>query len=131
MSQKSLTEVATNRLVIVFSECSSVRPAPSLEDIRKRKLCVGAVSGGCATTMCREYANVYTSILERRSNPSSHSRVGDRLVRFRVTDQEAWVAAQRMRFRDVMFNVGYRAETGVWGEWSNCQVELTDPLFVK
>ena len=107
MSQKTLTEVATNRLVIVFSECSRVRPAPSLEDIRKRKLCVGAVSGGCATTMCREYANVYTSILERRSNPSSHSRVGDRLVRFRVTDQEAWVAAQRKRFRDVMFDVGY------------------------
>ena len=108
MSQKTLTEVATNRLVIVFSECSRVRPAPSLEDICKRKLCVGAVrSGGCATTMCREYANVYTSILERRSNPSSHSRVGDRLVRFRVTDQEAWVAAQRKRFRDVMFDVGY------------------------
>ena len=119
MSQKSLTEVATNRLVIVFSECSSVRPAPSLEDIRKRKVCVGAVrGGGCATAMCREYANVYTSILERRSNPSSHSRVGDRLVRFRVTDQEASVAAQRMRFRDVMFDVGYRAKTGVWGEWS-------------
>ena len=62
------------------------------------------------------YANVYTSILERRSNPSSHSRGGDRLVRFRVTNQEAWVAAQRMRFRDVMFDVGYRAKTGVWGE---------------
>ena len=40
-------------------------------------------------------------------------------MRFRVTDQEAWVAAQRMRFRDVMFDVGYRAKTGVWGEWSN------------
>ena len=36
------------------------------------------------------------------SNPSSHS----------VTDQ-------RMRFRDVMFDVGYQAKTGVWGEWSN------------
>ena len=46
MSQKSLTEVATNRLVVVLSECSSVRPAPSLEDIRKRKLCVGALRGG-------------------------------------------------------------------------------------
>ena len=37
MSQKSLTKVATNRLVIVlvivFSECSSVRRAPSLENI--------------------------------------------------------------------------------------------------
>ena len=54
--------------------------------------------------------------LECRSNPSSHSRVGDRLVRFSVTDQEAWVAGQRMRFRDVMFDVGYRAKTGVWGE---------------
>ena len=40
--------------------------------------------------------------LERRSNPFIHS----------VTDQ-------RMRFRDVMFDVGYRAKTGVWGEWSN------------
>ena len=29
-------------------------------------------------------------------------------MRFRVTDQEAWVGAQRMRFRDVMFDVGYR-----------------------
>ena len=67
--------------------------------------------------MCREYANVYTSILERRSNPCSHSRVGDRLVRFRVTDQEAWVAEQPMRFCVVMFNVGYRAKAGVWGEW--------------
>ena len=35
--------------------------------------------------MSREYANVYTSVLECRSNPSSHSRVGERLVRFRVT----------------------------------------------
>ena len=60
--------------------------------------------------MCQEYANVYTSILECRSNPSSHSRVGDRLVRFRVTDQEALVAVQGMRFRDVMFDVGYRAK---------------------
>ena len=40
-------------------------------------------------------------------------------MRFRVTVQEAWVAAQRIRFRDVMFDVGYWAETGVWGEWSN------------
>ena len=82
--------------------------------------------------MCREYANVYTSILERRSNPSSHSRVGDRLVRFRVTDQEAWVAAQRMRLRDVMFDVGYWAETGVWGEWSNfngCKVFARSRCF--
>ena len=62
MSQKSLTKVATNRLVIVFSECSSVRPAPSLEDIRKRKLCVGAVrGGGCATTMSTMY-RLLTSI---------------------------------------------------------------------
>ena len=67
--------------------------------------------------MCREYANVYTSILECRSNPStSHSIVGDRLVRFRVTNQEAWVAAQRIGFRDVMFDLGYLAKTGVWGE---------------
>ena len=33
MSQKSLTEVATNRLVIVFSECLSVRPARSLKNM--------------------------------------------------------------------------------------------------
>lgn len=117
MSQKGLTEVATNRLVIVFSECSCVRPSPSLENVRERKLCGGAVrSGGCSTTMRREYANVYSSIPERRSNPSSHSRVGDWLVWFRVTDQKAWVAAQRMRLRDVMFDVGYRAKPGVWGE---------------
>ena len=69
--------------------------------------------------MCREYANVYTSILEHRSNPSSHSRVGDGLVQFCVTDQEAWVAAQRMLFCDAMFDVGYRAKTGVCGECSN------------
>ena len=66
--------------------------------------------------MCREYANVYTGVLECRSNPSSHSSVGDRLVRFRVTDQEAWIAAQLMRFPDLMFDVGYRAKTGIWGE---------------
>ena len=66
--------------------------------------------------MCREYANVYTSIPERRSNPSSHSRVGARLVRFRITNQEAWVAALRMGFRYVMFDLGYLAKTGVWGE---------------
>ena len=66
--------------------------------------------------MRREYANVYTSILECRSNPSSHSRVGDRFVGFSVTDQEAWVAAQRMRLLDVMFDVGYWAKTGVWGK---------------
>ena len=83
-------------------------------------MCVGAVrGGGCATTLCREYANVYTSILERRSNSSSHSRVGDRLVWFRVTDQEAWVAAQRMHFHDVKFDVGYRAKMRVGGKWSN------------
>ena len=61
----------------------------------------------------------YTSILERRSSPSSHSSVGDWLVWFRVTDQEAWVAAQRIRFRDVIFDVGYQAKMGVWGKWSN------------
>lgn len=69
--------------------------------------------------MCREYANVYTSILERRSNSSSHSRVGDRLVRFRVTDQEAWVAAQQMHFHGVKFDVVYQAKMGVRGKWSN------------
>ena len=77
-----------------------------------RKLCVGAVrGGGCWTIMCREYANVYPSILEKRSNPSSHSR-----ARFPLTDQEAWVTAKRMRFRDEVFDAGYRAKTGVWGE---------------
>ena len=64
--------------------------------------------------------NMSTSILASWSidllNPSSHSRVGDRLVRFHVTDQEAWVAVQRVGFCDVMFDVGYRAKTGVWGE---------------
>ena len=60
--------------------------------------------GSCALTLSEVEAvrllcaeNMLTSnasILECRSNPSSHSRVGDRLVRFRVTDQEARVAAQ-------------------------------------
>ena len=41
-------------------------------------------------------------------------------MRFRVTDQEAWVAAQRMRFRDVMFDLvtGQRRESGANGRIS-------------
>ena len=75
---------------------------------RSRKLCVGAVrGGGYWTILCREYANVYPSILEKRSNPSSHSR-----ARFPVTDQEAWVTAKRMRFRDEVFVPGKDGSLG-------------------
>ena len=37
-----------------------------------------------------------------------------------------------MRFHDVMIDVGYRAETGVWGKWSNvnrCKVFASSSCF--
>ena len=34
----------------------------------------------------------------------SHSRVGERLVRFRVTDQDEWVATQRIKQIEVIFS---------------------------
>ena len=104
MSQKRLSKVLTYGFVVVLSKNPSISPSSCLEDVLERKLCVDAVRrGGRSTTMSREHVNVNSCFLKCRSYPSSHSSVGDRLMRPRVAEQKACAMAQGTGCRDVMF----------------------------